>query len=79
LLIRKVLIAALQIFTVTFTVNLSGTSIDAGLRAIRPEATFRNLSTYIDSHDGRGQHRRHHRRASVPARETPNKGWHQTR
>ena len=57
-LIRIALNAASQIFTVIFTVNLSGTSIGAGLRAIRPEATFRDLSTSIDSSNHRGHHRR---------------------
>jgi len=61
-------------FTVIFTVNLSGTSIGAGLRVIRPNLTFRDLSTSIDSHDDRG----HHRRASVSVREALKKGWHQT-
>jgi hypothetical protein len=44
-LIRRVLAAAPRIFTVIFTVNLSGTSIGAGLRAIRPKLTFRDQST----------------------------------
>jgi hypothetical protein len=35
LLSRKALAAASKIFTVIFTVNLSSTSIGAGLRAIR--------------------------------------------
>jgi len=48
-LIRKALAAASQNFTVVFTVNLSGTSIGAGFRAIWPEATFRDLSRTIDS------------------------------
>ena len=38
-----------QRFTVIFTVNLSGTSIGAGFRAIRPKVTFRDLSRSIDS------------------------------
>jgi hypothetical protein len=74
LLIRKALAAAPQTFTVIFTVNLSGTSIGAGLQAIRPKLTFRDLSTSIDSRD----HRRHHRRASVSVEEVPKKGRHQT-
>jgi hypothetical protein len=74
LLIRIALAAAPQTFTVIFTVNLSGTSIGAGLRAIRPNLTFRYLSTSIDSNDRRG----HHWRASASVRDTPKKGWHQT-
>jgi hypothetical protein len=49
LLIRNALAAATQTFTVTFTVNLSGTSIGAGLRAIRQNVAFRVLSRSIDS------------------------------
>jgi hypothetical protein len=49
LLIRNALAAATQTFTVTFTVNLSGTSIGAGLRAIRQNVAFRGLSRSIDS------------------------------
>jgi len=74
LLICKVLASASQIFTVIFTVNLSGTSIGAGFRAVHPKLTFRDLSTSIDSRD----HRRHHRRASVSVEEVPKKGRHQT-
>jgi hypothetical protein len=74
LLTCKVLAAASQTFTVIPTVNLSGTSIGAGLRAIRSEATFRDLSTSIDS----SNHRGHHRHASASVSETPTKGWHQT-
>jgi len=73
-LIRKVLAAASQILTVIVTVNLSGTSIGAGLRAIRPKLTFRDLSTSIDSNDDC----RDHRRASLSTRETPKKDSHQT-
>jgi hypothetical protein len=36
-LIRKALTAASQIFTVIFTVNLSGTSTGAGFRPVRPK------------------------------------------
>lgn len=57
LLNRKALVAASQTFTVIFTVKVGGTSIGAGLRAVRPEVTFRDLSTSIDSRDHRG-HRR---------------------
>jgi hypothetical protein len=57
-LIRKALAAASQTFTVIFTVNLSGTSIGAGFRAVRPKLTFRDLSTSIDSDDGCQRHRR---------------------
>jgi len=46
--------AAPQKFTVVFTVKVRSTSIGAGLRATRPEATFRDLSTSIDSYDDRG-------------------------
>ncbi|MBK7793344.1 MAG: hypothetical protein IPJ62_13045 [Betaproteobacteria bacterium] len=42
------------------------------------ELTFLGLSTSINSHDDRGQHRRHNRRASASVRATPKKGWHQT-
>lgn len=38
-----------QKFTVIFTVKVRSTSIGVGLRAIRPEATFRDLLTSIDS------------------------------
>jgi hypothetical protein len=41
-----------------FTVNLSRTSIGAGLQAIRSEVTFRDLSTSIDSSNHRAQRRR---------------------
>jgi hypothetical protein len=47
-----------QKFTVIFTVRVRSTSIGAGLRAIRPEATFRDLSTSIDSSNHRGHRRR---------------------
>jgi hypothetical protein len=47
-----------QKFTVIFTVKVRSTSIGAGLRAIRPEATFRDLSTSIDSRDRPRRHRR---------------------
>jgi hypothetical protein len=43
------LAAAPEIFAVIITVNLSGTSIGAGFRAIRPKVTFRDLSRSIDS------------------------------
>jgi hypothetical protein len=66
--------AASQFFTVTFTVNLPGTSIGAGLRAIRQDLTFRDLSTSIDSHDDRQRHRR----ALEAVGEVPKKGRHQT-
>ena len=74
LLIRKALAAAPQTFTVTFTVNLPSTSIGAGLRAIRQNLTFRDLSTSIDSRDGCQRHRH----ASSSLREAPKKGRHQT-
>ena len=48
LLIRKALAAAPQTLTVILTVNLSGTSMGAGFRAIRPQVTFRDLSRTID-------------------------------
>jgi hypothetical protein len=55
-LICKALAAASKIFTVTFTVNVSGTSIGAGLRAIRSEVTFRDLSRSIGCHENCRQH-----------------------
>jgi len=58
LLILKELAAAPQIFTVIFTVKVRSTSIGAGLRAIRSEVTFRDLSTSIDSRNHRGHRRR---------------------
>jgi len=48
-LIRKALAASSQAFTVTITVNLSGTSIGAGLRAVLRRLTYRDLSRTIDS------------------------------
>jgi hypothetical protein len=48
-LILMMLSTATRIFTVTFTVNLPGTSIGAGLRAILRKLTFRDLSRSIDS------------------------------
>jgi hypothetical protein len=57
-LICKLPEAILQKFTVIFTVKVRSTSIGAGLRVIRPEATFRDLSTSIDSSNRRGQRRR---------------------
>jgi len=61
LLICKPTDAAPQKFTVIFTVKVLGTSIGAGFRAIRPKATFRDLSTSIESHN----HFRSHRRTPV--------------
>ena len=58
LLICKHPAAAPQKFTVIFTVKVRSTSIGAGLRATGPEATFRDLSTSIDSRDHRGHRRR---------------------
>jgi hypothetical protein len=49
LLTIRVLSAAAQSFTVTFAVNLSGTSNGAGLRAVLRKLTFRDLSRSIDS------------------------------
>jgi hypothetical protein len=49
LLIGKVLAAASKTFTVTFAVKVPGTSIGAGLPAIRPKVTVRDLSTSIAS------------------------------
>ena len=74
LLIRKALTAALQTFTVIFTVKVRSTSIGAGLRAVRPKLTFRDLSTSIDSNDDS----RDRRRASAQVREAPEKGQRQT-
>jgi hypothetical protein len=56
LLICNVLAAALKILTVTFAVNLSGTSIGAGFRAVRPKLTFRDLLRSIGGH---GDDQRH--------------------
>jgi hypothetical protein len=39
----------MQVFTVIFTVKVSGTSIGAGLRTIQQKVTFRDLSRSIDS------------------------------
>ena len=58
LLICMQLKAVPQRFTVIFTVRVLSTSIGAGLRAIRPEATIRDLSTSIDSSNHRGHGRR---------------------
>jgi hypothetical protein len=55
-LICNVLAAALKILTVTLAVNLSGTSIGAGFRAVRPKLTFRDLSRSIGCH---GDDQRH--------------------
>jgi ribosomal protein L3 len=74
LLISKCLQVARSIFTVIFTVKVSGTSIGAGFRAIRRKVTFRDLSTSI----GSGERRGHHRRASVSVRAAPKKRWHRT-
>jgi hypothetical protein len=49
LLISRELAAASKTFAVTFTVKVPGTSIGAGLRAVRPKVTFRDLSTSIGS------------------------------
>jgi hypothetical protein len=57
-LICKSTDAAPQKFTVIFTVKVRSTSIGEGLRAIRPEATFRDLSTSIDSSNHHGHRRR---------------------
>jgi hypothetical protein len=76
--IGRALDAASKIFPVIFAVNLSGTSIGAGFRPVRPKLTFRDLSTSIDFHDDCGKHRRHNRRASASVGATPKKGWHQT-
>jgi hypothetical protein len=64
----------MQIFTVIFTVKVPSTSIGAGLRAIRPKVTFRDLSTSIDSY----AECQHHRRAPLSLREAPKKVWHKT-
>jgi hypothetical protein len=75
LLICRVLSAASQTFTVTFTVNLSGTSIGAGFRAIRPKVTFRDLSRSNDAWGARERFiapRRDPRSASkLKAHQTP--------
>jgi hypothetical protein len=49
LLICEEIAAASQIFAVIFTVNLSGTSIGAGFRAVLRRLTFRDLSRTVDS------------------------------
>jgi hypothetical protein len=64
----------MQVFTVIFTVKVSGTSIGAGLRAIQPKVTFRDLSTSIDSHADC----QHHRRAPVSVAAAAKKRRHQT-
>lgn len=76
LLIRKGLEAAPKIFTVIFTVNLSGTSIGAGLRAIRPKLTFRDLLRSINSRNDHRARRRRHRRAPGSIWKVPQKGRH---
>jgi hypothetical protein len=48
-LIRNSLAVALQNFTVVFIVNLSGTSIGAGFRAVLRNLIARDLSRTIDS------------------------------
>jgi hypothetical protein len=67
-----------QKFTVILTVNLRSTSIGAGLRAIRPEATFRDLSTPIDSSNHRDTIADTVGAASASVRATTKKGWHRT-
>ena len=57
LLISKWFQVARSIFTVIFTVKVSGTSIGAGFRAIRRKVTFRDLSRSIDSKND-SSHRR---------------------
>jgi hypothetical protein len=74
LLIRNGRAGVPQILTVTFTVNLSGTSIGAGFRAIRPKSTFRYLSGSIDSRDDCQRHWH----ASVSVAEVSKKRQHQT-
>jgi hypothetical protein len=69
-LIRETLAAAPQTFPVTFTVNLSSTSIGAGFRAVLRKHTFRDLSRSVDPRD----HRRHLRRACVYVQESPRGG-----
>jgi hypothetical protein len=49
-LLNRIAFAAVpQILTVIFAVNLSGTSIGAGFRAVLRKRTFRDLSRSIDS------------------------------
>jgi hypothetical protein len=62
------------IFAVTFTVNLPSPSIGAGLRAVRPKLTFRDLSTSIDSRDDCQRHRH----ASMSNAKASKKRRHQT-
>ena len=52
------LAAASQTFTVILTVKVRSTNIGVGFPAIRPEATFRDLSTSIDSRDHLGHRQR---------------------
>jgi hypothetical protein len=56
-LISKWFQVAWSIFTVIFTVKVSGTSIGAGFRAIRRKVTFRDLSRSIDSDHNFPPHR----------------------
>jgi hypothetical protein len=58
LLICNELEADPRTFAVIFTVKVRGTSIGAGLRAIRKNVTFQGLSTPIDSDNGCPPHRR---------------------
>jgi len=54
-------------FTVIFTVNLSGTSIGAGFRPVRPKLTFRDQSTSI----GSGDHGRDYQHSPLQVRHAP--------
>ena len=67
LLISKCLQVARAIFTVIFTVKVSGTSIGAGFRAIRRKVTFRDLSTSI----GSCEHRRSCQWTTLQVRQGP--------
>ena len=67
LLISKCLQVARSIFTVIFTVKVSGTSIGAGFRAIRRKVTFRDLSTSI----GSGEHSRSYQWTPLQVRQGP--------
>ncbi len=72
LLIRRALAGASKAFTVSSTVNLSGTSIGAGFRALPRRLTLGDLSRCIDSRD----HRRQLRRACASVEEPPQGAWH---
>lgn len=71
LLIRKELGGAAQIFTVIFTVNLPGTSIGGGFRAIVKKGTFRDLSPSIGSRDDCRRVKARPRGSEMPQKNPP--------